>query len=97
MIVSGWCIGSCFIIPALSFRCAHNLVMALFKSSSSPQTSLGHVATCLYDLSSWHDTCLAAVMTMFPAGVAAAPDVGTAVLHTPLDWQCNWLEVIITQ
>jgi len=74
-------------------KCAFELTLAMFDSSSNQQRSLGHVAKCLHFLSSWPDTCRRVISQLFPSGVGTAPDVGKAVLDQTLDWQCNWLEV----
>ena len=72
--------------------------MTALHTASDPgaQESLGHVATCVSLLTSAHvphDTSMAGLRRLFPAGVATPPDVGKAVLGRDLDWQCNWIQV----
>ena len=78
-------------------RAGSHLVSALHTASDpGAQESLGHVATCVSLLTSAHvphDTSMAGLRRLLPAGVATPPDVGKAVLGRDLDWQCNWIQV----
>ena len=78
-------------------RAGLQLVTALHLAHSGHhQQSLGHVATAVDQLSQLGDQQLAGsciLQQLFPAGAAAPPEVGRAVLGRELDWQCGWAAV----